>query len=103
MEQAAVAIRGNRIHRQGHSRSKEAAGAGGQTILTARERDVLSSLARGYSYAEIATRLGISLNTVTTHIKNSYRKLGVHSGPGAVMRAADLGLLRPGDGKGPPR
>jgi DNA-binding CsgD family transcriptional regulator len=75
----------------------------GQAVLTAREIDVLSLLARGYSYAEIAMRLGISLNTVATHIKNSYRKLGVHSGPGAVMRAADLGLLRPGDDKGPAR
>jgi DNA-binding CsgD family transcriptional regulator len=95
-----VAIRGNRIHRQGRPRSKEG-GAGGRAILTAREIDVLSLLARDYSYAEIATRLGISLNTVASHIKNSYRKLAVHSGAAAVTRAAELGLLRRGDDKGP--
>jgi len=68
--------------------------AAAQAALTARERDVLSLLARGYTYAEIAARLGISLNTVTSHIKNSYRKLAVHSGAAAVTRAAELGLLR---------
>lgn len=103
MEQAAVAIRGNRIDRQARPRSREAAGAGGQAILTAREIDVLSLLARDYSYAGIARRLGISLNTVASHIKNSYRKLAVHSGAAAVTRAADLGLLRRDDGKNPGR
>lgn len=63
--------------------------------LTSREIEVLSLLARGYVYAEIADRLGISLNTVASHIKNSYRKLAVHSGAAAVTRAAELGLLRP--------
>jgi ATP/maltotriose-dependent transcriptional regulator MalT len=32
---------------------------------------------------------------VASHIKNSYRKLAVRSGPAAVTRAAELGLLRP--------
>jgi DNA-binding CsgD family transcriptional regulator len=103
MEQAAVANRGNRIHRQGRSRPKEAAGASGRAVLTVREIDVLSLLARDYPYAEIAKRLGISLNTVASHIKNSYRKLAVHSGAAAVTRAAELGLLRRGDNKGPGR
>ena len=81
-----VAIRGKRIHRQGRLRSKDAAGARGRAILTAREIDVLSLLARDHSYAGIAERLGISLNTVTSHIKNSYRKLAVHSGAAASIR-----------------
>jgi ATP/maltotriose-dependent transcriptional regulator MalT len=38
---------------------------------------------------------------VTSHIKNSYRKLAVHSGPAAVTRAAALGLLRQGEDKVP--
>ena len=66
-----------------------------RAVLTAREIDVLSLLARGYNYAEIGRQLGISLHTVTSHIKNSYRKLAVHSGAAAVTRAAELGLLRP--------
>jgi len=68
--------------------------APGSGVLTDREADVLSLMARGYSYAEIAGRLGVSANTVASHIKNSYRKLAVRSGPAAVRRAAELGLLR---------
>jgi DNA-binding CsgD family transcriptional regulator len=61
--------------------------------LTAREIDVLRLLSRGYTYIEIGRQLGISVHTVTSHIKKSYRKLGVHSAAAAVTRAADLHLL----------
>ena len=61
--------------------------------LTARELEVLNALSRGHTYAEIAAMLGVSLGTVTSHIKNSYRKLTVHSGAAAVARAFELGLL----------
>ena len=61
--------------------------------LTPREADVLRLVARGYTYTEVAAKLEISVNTVTTHIKNSYRKLAVHSGAAAVTRAAQMGLL----------
>jgi DNA-binding NarL/FixJ family response regulator len=68
------------------------------TALTARETDVLRLLSRGYTYSEVGDRLGISVHTVTSHIKNSYRKLAVRSGTAAVTRAAELGLLSaPGD------
>jgi DNA-binding NarL/FixJ family response regulator len=74
------------------------------STLTAREVDVLRLLSRGYTYSEIGVRLGISPHTVTSHIKNSYRKLAVHSGAAAVTRAAELGLLRPaGAGRNPAR
>lgn len=86
----------NRMH--GGRRAGESASAG-RAVLTAREIDVLSALSRGYTYAEIGERLGISLGTVTSHIKNSYRKLTVHSGAAAVTRAAELGLLRPVPGR----
>ena len=61
--------------------------------LSAREVDVLRLLAQGCSYLEIGVRLGVSVNTVTSHIKNSYRKLAVHSAAAAVMRAVQLRLL----------
>jgi DNA-binding CsgD family transcriptional regulator len=61
--------------------------------LTARESQVLRLIASGCTYSQTADRLGISLHTVTTHIKNLYRKLDVHCAAGAVMRAVQLQLL----------
>jgi len=73
------------------------------SLLTGRETDVLRLLSRGYTYSEIGERLGISAHTVGSHIKNSYRKLTVHSGAAAVTRATELGLLRPAPGRDLPR
>ena len=61
--------------------------------LTTREIDVLHLLSQGCSYAGIGERLGISVHTVASHIKNSYRKLSVHTAAAAVTRAAQLRLL----------
>jgi DNA-binding CsgD family transcriptional regulator len=62
-------------------------------ILTPRELAVVRLLGSGCSYGKVALRLGISRHTVDSHIKNAYRKLEVHTGAGAVMRAVQLGLL----------
>ena len=62
-------------------------------MLTEREADVLYLLSRGGRYATIAQRLGISVHTVGTHIKNAYRKLSVGTAAAAVTRAAELGAL----------
>jgi DNA-binding CsgD family transcriptional regulator len=61
--------------------------------LTVREVDVLRLLAQGCSYDAIGERLGVSLNTVASHIKSAYRKLAVHSAAAAVMRAVELRLI----------
>lgn len=61
--------------------------------LTPRELEVLRLLASGCSYWQAAARLGISPHTVVTHVKNTYRKLEVHSAAAAVMRAVQLGML----------
>lgn len=61
--------------------------------LTPRECDVLRHIARGCTYEQVADRLGVSLNTVCTHVKNTHRKLGVRSGAHAVMRAVELKLF----------
>ncbi|MEG1167739.1 response regulator transcription factor [Gordonibacter sp.] len=52
--------------------------------LTDREREVFDSLARGLAIAEIAQTLDISSNTVKTHVKCIYGKLGVHSKQEAI-------------------
>lgn len=55
--------------------------------LTEREQEVLRLLVRGMAYKEIAQQLGISLETVRSHVKSVYRKLHVHSVGEAVSRA----------------
>lgn len=47
--------------------------------LTPRERDIVLLLGRGHSYAYVAGELGVSENTVRTHVRNMYRKLGIQS------------------------
>ena len=61
--------------------------------LTSREVQVLWWLAQGCTYSRIGDRLGVSLHTVTTHIKNIYRKLEVHCAAAAVRRAIERGCL----------
>jgi two-component system nitrate/nitrite response regulator NarP len=52
--------------------------------LTARERELLAALANGWSNLQIASRIGISRNTVKYHLKNLYDKLGVSNRAMAV-------------------
>jgi DNA-binding NarL/FixJ family response regulator len=56
--------------------------------LTPRELEVLHGLSCGQPYKEIASELGISLNTVRTYIQRIYEKLHVHSQTEAVMKYA---------------
>jgi len=63
-------------------------------LLSVREHEVLTLIARGFSYAEIARLKTLSVHTVQTHIKNLYGKLAVHSKNEAVYEATRLGLLR---------
>ena len=62
-------------------------------MLTSREVDVLRLLSAGCTYQKIGNCLGISVHTVTSHIKNAYRKLEVHTAAAAVMRAVQLRIL----------
>lgn len=61
--------------------------------LSQREIEILSLVAAGYSSAEVAIKISISEQTVTTHMKNIYRKLNVHTRMQAVTSAKNQGLL----------
>ena len=65
------------------------------TILTDREREILSLLAEGLLKKEIAKRLRIGYGTVDTHVSHIYAKLNVANAPAAVSRAYQCGLLLP--------
>ena len=68
--------------------------------LSEREREVLRLLSTEMSGPEIARLLVVSLNTLRTHTKRIYTKLGVNSRRSAVLRAQELGEL-PGPGRRP--
>lgn len=61
--------------------------------LSVREKEILKSLATGYSFKLIASDLEISLETVRTHIKKIYEKLQVHSQIEAVSKALNEKLV----------
>ena len=65
-----------------------------ETTLTAREGEILNAISRGFSYAETAQMLGVSVGTVHSFLKRIYRKLAVHSKTEAVFEANRLGLIR---------
>jgi DNA-binding NarL/FixJ family response regulator len=54
--------------------------------LTRREHEILELLAKGYYYKEIGSNLGISMNTVRTHLKHIYEKLHVQSRKDAASK-----------------
>ena len=58
------------------------------------ETEVLTYIAKGFNFGEIAKLLGISGHTVTAHVKKIYQKLAVHSRGEAVYEASKMGLLK---------
>ena len=64
--------------------------------LTEREREVLTHVAAGRSNDEIAAALVVSAETVKTHLKRMYSKLGVRDRAQAVVVAYESGMVRPG-------
>lgn len=61
--------------------------------LSPREHQILSLVARGYTYPEMARLTSVSLSTIHSHVKSIYSKLAVHSKTEAVFEARQLGLL----------
>lgn len=66
----------------------------GQEDLTPAESNVLRMIVRGMSNKEIASGLEISENTVKTHVKNIFDKIGVSDRTSAATLAIKRGLVR---------
>ncbi len=71
--------------------SRRQAGVG--TELTAREREVMACMARGWSNKTTATELYLSVNTVRNYTQSILTKLGAHSKLEAVSRAVREGIV----------
>ena len=67
--------------------------SGDAAALSPRERRVLDLLAQGCSNKEIARELGVSANTVKTHLANLYAKLGARRRTEAVAAARRSGVI----------
>jgi DNA-binding CsgD family transcriptional regulator len=61
--------------------------------ISARELKVLEELAAGRSNKEIAARLGVSPNTVKTHVARLFEKLGAKRRTDAIKQARELGIV----------
>ncbi len=81
-------------------RSRPAVQSVTDTVLSARECEVLVLVVDGYSNQEIANELGITHNTVKNHLRNILTKLGVRNRAQAAAYAVRHGLVcLPGEGK----
>lgn len=63
--------------------------------LSEREHEVLVALARSHSLHGVAKSLFLTTNTVKTHLRSIYRKLGAHSRDEAIRCAVECGLIEP--------
>ncbi|HSK59142.1 MAG TPA: response regulator transcription factor [Actinomycetospora sp.] len=77
-------------------RAPDAALVGRLESLTARERDVVTAVARGQSNAEIAQQLYIGPSTVKSHVSSVLTKLGLRDRAQVVVFAYEAGLVEPG-------
>jgi DNA-binding NarL/FixJ family response regulator len=65
--------------------------------LTPREREVVLLMARGYTYREVASNLGIAVKTLENHMHNIFRKLEVASRHELAALTYGSGFMRPDD------
>jgi LuxR family maltose regulon positive regulatory protein len=81
------------LHRAGQDGLAPTSGARILSALSPRETDILTLIAEGLSNKEIARSLDIGPETVKSHLKSVFTKLGVERRAQAVSRAQTLGLV----------
>jgi DNA-binding NarL/FixJ family response regulator len=86
-----LVARGSESSQSGRQRTGGEAAV--NTVLSNREREILALLADGLVNKQIAARLGISTNTVKTHLELLFDKLGVATRAEAVAMGVKRGLL----------
>jgi two-component system, NarL family, nitrate/nitrite response regulator NarL len=76
--------------------ARETGGGSTSPVLTPREIDVLTRMARGETYKEIARAVGIAEITVKLHAQRITRKLGTKNRAAAIVAAVKAGLIETG-------
>jgi DNA-binding NarL/FixJ family response regulator len=68
-------------------------GPSAEDLITKRQREILNLLAKGHSYEDIGLALDLSINTVRSHVRAIYERLGASTKVEAVIAALELRLL----------
>lgn len=76
-------------HRSGIIADRESAAV----KLSKQQKAILELYAKGYKREDLVDITGLSLNTIKTHTRKLYEKLGVNNAPDAVAKARELGLI----------
>jgi predicted ATPase/DNA-binding CsgD family transcriptional regulator len=93
IEAVAATVPASRSRQAGRPAESAAASSVGQSLLTAREREVAALVGQGYSNRRIAERLVIAEKTAEVHARNIREKLGLESRAQIAAWAAQHGLL----------
>lgn len=88
-----ISLSGSDISNNDHSTVSQASVFLESSNLSAREQEVLSLIAEGYSNQGVADKLFISLHTVKTHARKINAKLGVKSRTQAIVKARELMII----------
>ena len=94
MSRAAARIVLSRARRESTEIAAVSSSAPPAMELASRKVEILEMLARGLSYEQIALALGISVNTVRSHVRDIYTALGASTKVEAVLIAIERGLLK---------
>ena len=68
-------------------------GPSADDLITPRQREILKLLAQGHSYEDVGLALSLSINTVRSHVRTIYERLGASTKVEAVIAAIELRLL----------